>query len=119
MVAIRLSRIGKKNHSTFRIIVSDRQKDTHGTYLELLGTYDPHQQPARLELKDDRAKHWLSVGAQPSDTVHNIFVDKGILPGPKRVLAKAKREEVPATPVTASPAPAAAPPAAPAATPAA
>lgn len=94
MVAIRLSRIGKKNHPTFRIIVSDRQKDTVGTYLEQLGTFDPHQTPATIVLKEDRVKHWLSVGAQPSDSVFNLLVEKGVLPGPKRVIAVAKKEEV-------------------------
>jgi small subunit ribosomal protein S16 len=96
MVVIRLARIGKKNHPTYRIIVSDRQKDTVGTYLEQLGTFDPHQNPATILLKEDRVKHWLSVGAQPSDSVHNLLVEKGVLPGPKRVIAVAKKEEVPA-----------------------
>lgn len=96
MVAIRLSRYGKKNHPTFRIVVSDKQKDTHGTFLEQLGTYNPHQQPMGLEINVERAKYWLSVGAQPSDTVHNLFVDKGILTSPKRVVAKAKKSDTPA-----------------------
>lgn len=96
MVAIRLSRIGKKNHATFRVIVSDRQKDTHGNYLELLGSYDPHQTPSRLELKEDRVKYWMSVGAQPSDTVYNLLVEKGLISGPKKVLVNVKKEEAPA-----------------------
>ncbi len=107
MVAIRLSRIGKKNHATFRLVVSDKQKDTHGTYLELLGNYDPHQQPAKLDLKEDRVKYWLSVGAQPSDTVYNLLVEKGVLDGPKKVLVKAKKEVAPETPAPAPVEPAA------------
>lgn len=107
MVAIRLSRYGKKNHPTFRIVVSDKRKDTHGTFLEQLGTYNPHQEPMGLEVNVERAKHWLSVGAQPSDTVHNLFIDKGILTGPKRVVAKAKKSETPAEESAATPAPAA------------
>lgn len=106
MVVIRLARFGKKNHATFRVIVSDKQKDTSGKYLELLGNYDPHQSPATLNLKEDRVKHWLSVGAQPSASVHNLLVDKGILPGPKVVVARApkKEEEAPTAtaPATAS-----------------
>ncbi len=101
MVAIRLSRIGKKNHPTYRIVVSDRQKDTVGTYLEQVGTIDPHQTPSVVVLKEDRIKHWLSVGAQPSDSVHNLLVEKGLLAGPKRVIAIAKKAEVPAEPVAA------------------
>lgn len=104
MVAIRLSRLGKKNHPTYRIVVSDRQKDTVGTYLEQVGTFDPHQTPATIVLKEDRVKHWLSVGAQPSDSVYNLLVEKGLVTGPKRVIAVGKKEEVPAE---TTPAPAA------------
>lgn len=111
MVAIRLSRIGKKGHPTYRVVVSDRQKDTVGAYLEQLGTFDPHQTPATIVLKEDRVKHWLSVGAQPSDSVHNLLVEKGLLAGPKRVIAVAKKEDAPAD---AAPAAEAAPAEAPA-----
>ncbi len=103
MVVIRLARIGKKNHPTFRIIVSDRQKDTVGTYLEQLGTFDPHQTPATIIVKEDRVKHWLSVGAQPSDSVFNLLVEKGIVPGPKRVIAVAKKVEAPVDQPAATP----------------
>lgn len=94
MVSIRLSRQGKKSHATYRFIVSDKRKDTVGTYIELLGTYDPHATPTKIKLNADRVKYWLSVGAQPSDTVHNLLVEKGILSGSKRTLVKVK-----ATPV--------------------
>lgn len=93
MVVLRLSRVGKKSHPTFRLIASDKQKDTVGTYLELLGSYDPHASPSRIEFKADRVKHWLSVGAQPSDTVHNLLVEKGLIESPKKVVAKAKKTE--------------------------
>jgi small subunit ribosomal protein S16 len=106
MVVIRLSRVGKKNHATFRVIVSDRQKDTHGTYLELLGHYDPHRQPAQLELNAERVKYWISVGAKPSDTVFNLLVEKGLIEGPKRVIVKAKPVESKAEPVATAAAPA-------------
>jgi small subunit ribosomal protein S16 len=101
MVAIRLSRYGKKNHPTFRVIVSDRQKDTLGKYLEQVGTYNPHANPATVEFNTERINYWLSVGAQPSGTVHNLLVDKGIIQAPKKVLNKAKAEpvaEAPAAP---------------------
>lgn len=107
MVVLRLSRFGKKNHATFRIIVSDKQKDTKGRYLELLGSYDPHQTPTQINLKEDRVKYWLSVGAQPSSTVHNLLVEKGVLAGPKLQVAKAKKVE--ASAAAEQPAPAATP----------
>lgn len=93
MVALRLQRVGKKNHATFRIVVSDKRKDTVGMALEILGSFDPHQTPSRIVLKDDRVKYWLSVGAQPSDSVHNLLVEQGLIQSPKRVLVKAKPAE--------------------------
>lgn len=96
MVAIRLSRFGKKSHPTFRVVVSDRQKDTVGKYLEQVGTYNPHSAPAVVEFNIDRVQYWLSVGAQPSATVHNLLVEKGVIQAPKVVVSKAKKVEVPA-----------------------
>src|SRR5687768_16056437 len=101
MVVIRLARFGKKNHPTFRVIVSDKRKDTKWAYLEQVGTYNPHTQPATLDLKAERVQHWLSVGAQPSDTIHNLLVEKGLLQTPKRVIAKAKAEPVAEAPAEA------------------
>ena len=101
MVVLRLSRVGKKSHPTFRLIASDKRKDTVGAHLELLGSYDPHAMPTKIELNAERIKYWLSVGAQPSATAHNLLVEKGILPGPKRVVAKAKKAETPAEPPVA------------------
>ena len=91
MVVLRLSRVGKKSHPTFRIIASDKQKDTIGSYLELLGSYDPHATPMKVEVNAERVKYWLSVGAQPSDTVHNLLVEKGVITGAKKVVAKGKK----------------------------
>jgi small subunit ribosomal protein S16 len=109
MVAIRLTRMGKKNHATFRIIVSDKRKDTIGTALEILGTYDPHPTPSLIQINADRAKYWLSVGAQPSDTVYNLFVEKGLIDGPKKKLVPEKKEVAAPAESTASESPAAAP----------
>jgi small subunit ribosomal protein S16 len=50
MVALRLQRVGKKNHATFRIVASDKRKDTVGTALEILGSFDPHQPPSAIYL---------------------------------------------------------------------
>lgn len=93
MVVLRLNRVGKKSHPTFRVIVSDKRKDTHGTYLEQVGVYDPHPTPSRLEFNVERVRYWLSVGAKPSATVHNLLVEKGVLAEPKVVVAKAKKTE--------------------------
>ncbi len=91
MVSIRLSRVGKKNHASFRFIVSDKRKDTIGPALEVLGWYDPHMNPTKVEVKADRVQFWLSKGAQPSPTVHNLLVGAGVIKGEKVVVAHAKK----------------------------
>jgi len=91
MLVIRLSRMGKKKHPLFRVIVSEKTKDTVGDYLELLGNYNPHTNKA--ELKADRIQYWLSKGAQPSGTVHNLLIDHKIISGEKMKVANIKRKE--------------------------
>lgn len=93
MLAIRLRRIGKRQHATFRFIVSEKTRSPQSTANEFLGSYDPHTNPPTVNLKRDRVEHWLKVGAQPSNTVHNILVDAGLLPGPKVKVAHPKKKE--------------------------
>jgi small subunit ribosomal protein S16 len=83
MLSIRLSRVGKKKQPIYRVIVLDNRKDPWGDYIENLGTYNPLKTPKEVILKADRVKYWLSVGAQPSETVHNILVDEKIIDKPK------------------------------------
>jgi small subunit ribosomal protein S16 len=91
MVAIRLSRVGKKGHASFRFVVSDKRKDMYGPALEILGWYDPHVKPTKIEVKADRVQYWLSKGAQASATVHNLLVGAGVVKGDKVVKAHAKK----------------------------
>lgn len=86
MLKIRLSRIGKKNKPMYRLTVSEGARDLYGRALEILGSYNPHTKD--LVAKEDRIKHWLSVGAQPSATVNNILVDKKIIKAEKMVASK-------------------------------
>jgi len=86
MLAIRLSRVGKKKQPLFRIILCEKQKDPWGKYLENLGTYNPQTKEQILNI--DRIKYWLSKGAQPSDTLWNMFVTKGLVEGKKRTVTK-------------------------------
>jgi len=92
MLVIRLRRIGKRQHATFRFIVSEKTKSPQSTAVEFLGSYDPHTNPPTVNLKRDRVEHWLKVGAQPSATVHNILVDAGLLAGPKVKVAFPKKK---------------------------
>ena len=93
MVKIRLSRYGKKNQPTYRIVVSDARKDVHGTYIEAIGRYNPSVQPHEVEVNKERAEYWLSKGAQPSPSVHNIFVDNDVIKGKKVKAAKIVKPE--------------------------
>lgn len=94
MVAIRLSRVGKKGHASFRFVVSDKRKDMYGPALEILGWYDPHANPTAINVKGDRVQYWLGKGAQASATVHNLLITAGIIKGEKVEKAHAKKPKV-------------------------
>lgn len=101
MLKIRLQRIGRKNDPAFRLVVTELQNGPRsGRFLEILGSYNPrHGKP---QVKVDRVKYWLSVGAQASDTAHNLLVSEKIVSGPKRDVspsARASREPVEEKPV--------------------
>ncbi|MFA4872785.1 MAG: 30S ribosomal protein S16 [Patescibacteria group bacterium] len=91
MVMIRLSRVGKTKFPSYRIIVSDKRKDLWGTALEIVGFYNPLSTPKLIDLKKDRIAYWISKGAQASATLHNMFVDQKIVPGPKVSVSRMKR----------------------------
>ena len=81
-VAIRLSRGGAKKRPYYRIVVADSRAARDGKYLEQIGTYNPmlpKDSGERVKLNEDRARHWLSVGAKPSDRVHRFLDAAGIL----------------------------------------
>ena len=84
MLTIRLSRVGKTKQPQYRVIVSEKQRDPWGKALEFLGTYQPRQQPAKIELNKERIQYWISKGAQCSDSVWNILVDEKVVTGGKR-----------------------------------
>ncbi|MFH0852810.1 MAG: 30S ribosomal protein S16 [bacterium] len=93
MLTIRLRRVGKKKKPTFRIIVSEKAKDTLGDFLEMLGSYDPHTNPSTIIVKADRVKHWINKGAQCSDTVHNILVTAKVVDDKKIPQGRAKKKK--------------------------
>jgi small subunit ribosomal protein S16 len=73
VLTIRLARIGKKKKPFYRVVVIERTKPRNGRFVENVGTYDPLKKPAELKLNADRIKHWLGLGAQPSDTVRSFL----------------------------------------------
>ena len=95
MLAIRLQRIGKNKFATYRLVVSDKTKDTRGTYVEQVGTYNPHAKENQFAPNAERLQYWLSKGAQPSDTLHNLFLKAGIIKGKtKKAVFVTKRRAV-------------------------
>jgi small subunit ribosomal protein S16 len=83
MLKIRLQRVGRRNHAEFRVVVSEHTRTTTSSkYVDLLGSYSPHTNTAQLN--QERVQYWLAKGAQPSGTVHNLLITKGILEGKKK-----------------------------------
>lgn len=73
MVKLKLARFGAKKKPFYRIVAADSHGKRDGRFIELIGTYDPMINPPAVILKDDRVKYWLSVGAQPTDTVRSLL----------------------------------------------
>jgi small subunit ribosomal protein S16 len=80
MVRIRLRRTGSAHQPSYRIIVADREAPRDGRFLENLGHYNPRTQPSTVVVKEDRVYDWMSRGAQPSDSVAQIFKSIGLTP---------------------------------------
>jgi small subunit ribosomal protein S16 len=96
MLKIKMSRVGKRKQPTFRLLVVEHQKDPWGTYIENVGHFNPRQKETTMQLNEERIKYWISVGAKPTDTVHNLLISAGIIEDKKRnvsKLGKIAREE--------------------------
>lgn len=90
MLVIRFFRTGKKNQPFFKIVVTEKTRPPRGgRFVEELGFYNPLTKEKNV--KKDRVKYWISVGAQPSDTVYNLLVKEGIIEGKKIALHKKKK----------------------------
>ena len=97
MLTIRLSRVGKKKQPSYRFIVCEKARDPWGKALEIIGSYNTLTNPAQVTLDKERVLHWISKGAQPSDTVNNILIDQGLVQGEKRKLmqiSKRRKEKL-------------------------
>ena len=79
MVKIRLTRMGAKKKPFYRIVVADSRSPRDGKFIEVLGNYDPLQNPAVVTLDEEKALQWLKNGAQPTDAVRTILSKKGVL----------------------------------------
>jgi small subunit ribosomal protein S16 len=77
MVRIRLRRVGAKHQASYRIVAADKESPRDGRFLEILGHYNPRTQPASVEVDEARLFHWLSRGAQPSESVRQVLRSRG------------------------------------------
>ena len=99
---IRLARGGAKKRPFYRIVVADSRSPRDGRFIERVGAYNPilgRDHPDRVVLKEDRVRHWLALGARPSDRVARFLGQAGIAPTPevretpKRSQPRAKTQE--------------------------
>lgn len=109
MLVIRYQRVGKRNDAAFRIVVIEKQEGPKsGNVTEYVGSY--HPKTKEVTLNEERIKYWISVGAQPSDTVNNLLISKGVIEGekvnvlPKKSPIKKEESEAPAEAAPEAPA---------------
>ncbi len=79
MVKIRLRRVGAKKQPSYRVVIADSRSPRDGRFIEIVGHYNPRTEPPTIVLKEDRIRYWLSVGAQPSESVERILKSQGLL----------------------------------------
>lgn len=78
-VKIRLKRMGAKKAPFYRVVVADSRSPRDGRFIDSIGTYNPLTTPAEINIDKEAAKKWISEGAQPTDTVKNLFSKAGIM----------------------------------------
>jgi len=78
MVKIRLRRVGRKHTPIYRVVVADSRSPRDGSFIEIIGHYNPQTDPATVRIDRDKAQLWLSRGAKPSETVASLLTKAGI-----------------------------------------
>lgn len=92
MLILRLQRLGRSKQPVYRLIVSEKKRDTQYGQLEILGNYNPSLKENRFTVKADRVKYWLSVGAQMSATVNNLLINNKVIEGKKKLSVKISKK---------------------------
>ena len=72
-VKLRLMRMGKTKQPTYRVVAADARSPRNGRFIEIIGTYEPRQDPSRIIIDNERAAHWIKSGAQPTDRVAKLL----------------------------------------------
>ncbi len=93
MLVIRLQRVGRKNDPAFRMVIGERRSKPQSSGMEVLGSY--HPKTKETILKNDRILHWMSKGAQVSDTAYNMLIANGVVCGKKRNVVPVSLREIP------------------------
>jgi small subunit ribosomal protein S16 len=93
LLKIRLRRTGAKKQPAYRLVVAEATAPRDGTFLEILGHYNPLTEPTTFEIKEDRVRMWLERGAQPTDRVARLLSGRGIIPAPAYVTRPAPEAE--------------------------
>ena len=78
MIKLRLRRMGAKKRPSYRIVAADSRSPRDGAFIESVGFYDPITDPATINVNLERVRHWLSVGAQPTETVNSLLKKAGV-----------------------------------------
>jgi len=100
MLMIRFQRIGRTNDPAFRIVLTERSRAAQaGNIVEQLGTYNPKSKAFTLD--EARVKEWIAKGAQPTDSIRNFLITKGVLAGKKVNVLPKKKPLAPSAPVAA------------------
>jgi small subunit ribosomal protein S16 len=82
LLKIRLRRTGAKKQPSYRLVVAESTAPRDGTFLEILGHYNPLTEPTTFVIKEDRVKAWLAEGAQPTERVARLLGARGVIPAP-------------------------------------
>lgn len=77
MVKIRLMRVGKKGAPSYRVVIANAQSPRDGRFIEIIGIYNPRTNPSTIKINEEKATEWLSHGAQPSESVTQLFRTSG------------------------------------------
>jgi small subunit ribosomal protein S16 len=85
LLKIRLRRTGAKKKPSYRVVVAEATSPRDGTFLEILGHYNPLTEPTTFVIKEDRVQVWLKNGAQPTERVARLLVARGLMTAPTPV----------------------------------
>lgn len=92
MLKIRLKRTGRKGEPHYRVVVMEAHRQRDSKAIEELGYYNPRTKPSTFTIEKERVQHWLSVGAQPTQTVAHYLVKEGLLKGVKKGSKQSKQK---------------------------